>query len=77
MKKKTVRIYQFRGTAYGCKVKTAFAFFDEIFHFASSAIELDHLIWFHFQRCDNKGIQMDHLPIRLFDFENHSAWMAP
>ena len=47
--------------------------FDEIFHFASSAIELDHLIGFHFQRCDNKGIQMNHLPIRLFDFENHSA----
>ena len=77
MNQKAVRIYQFGGTAYRSKVKTALAFFDEIFHLASAAIEPDYLIWFHFQCRDNKGIQMDHLSIRLFDFENHSARMAP
>ena len=39
MNQKAVRIYQPGGTAYRSKVKAAFAFFDEIFHFASSAIE--------------------------------------
>ena len=77
MNKKAVCIYQPGETTYRGKVKATFAFFDEIFHLASATIELNHLVGVHFHRCDNKGIQMNHLPIRLFDFENHSARMAP
>jgi len=57
MNQKAVRIHQFGGTAYSSKVKAAFTFFDEILHLASAAIEPDYLIWFHFQCCDNKGVQ--------------------
>ena len=59
------------------QIKTAFAFFDEIFYFISSTIELDYLIRFHFQCCENEGIQMNQLPIGLFDFESHPAGMLP
>ena len=77
MYQQPVRIYQFGGTAHGCKIKTAFAFFDKIFHLSSAAIKLEYLIGFHFHSCDNKGIQVDHLSIRLFNFKYDSARMAP
>lgn len=74
---KAVLICQSGGTAYSSKVKAAFSFFDEIFHSASAAIRPEYLIRFHFQCCDMKGIQMDYLSIRLFNFKNNLARMAP
>lgn len=73
MNQKAVRIYQPGGTAYSGKVKAAFALLDEIFHPASATIKLEHLIRCQFHGCDNKGIQVVHLPMGLFDFENHYA----
>ena len=73
----TICIYKLYGTAYAGKVKSTFAFFDEIFHFPPAAIELDDLIWFHFHRCDNKGIHVDQLTIGFLDLEHDSAGMAP
>lgn len=77
MDQKAVRIYQPGGTAYGRKIKSAFAFFDKIFHLSSAAIELYDLIWRYFHGCDRKGIPVSHLAVGLFVFEDHPAGMAP
>ena len=47
MKSHTVGIYYFRMTADSSKVKSTFAFLNEVFHLAPATIKLDYLIRFH------------------------------
>ena len=49
------------GTADSGKVKAAFSFFDEIFHFTASAVKSDHLIRRQFFHCsNNEGVSVDY-----------------
>ncbi len=70
-------IYHFGRTAYGSKVKAAFPFLNKVLHFPSATVELEYLIWLHFHGRDDESVQLDHLAIWLFNFENCSARMAP
>ena len=47
MKSHTVGIYYFGMTADSSKVKSTFAFLNEVFHLAPATIKLDDLIRFH------------------------------
>ena len=42
---KPVCIYDSGMTAYGSKIKTGFAFFDEVFHQPSLAVKFDKILW--------------------------------
>jgi len=67
-----------RGTADGGKVKAAFPFFDEIFHFAATSVKLEHLVWRQFLHCgNNECVSVYNLPARLFYLEDNSAGIAP
>ena len=72
-----VGVYYLGLTAYSREIKAILTFLDEVFHLASSAVELDHLIGFGFHVCDDEGIHEGQLVSRLFNLENNSARMRP
>ena len=61
----TVGIYYFRMTADSSKVKSTFAFLNEVFHLAPATIKLDNLIRFHIHVCNNKGVHVCQLAVVL------------
>ncbi len=77
MKSHTVGIYYFRMTADSGKVKSTFAFLNEVFHLAPATVKLDDLIRFHIHICNNKGVYVCQLNIWFLNFENHTFWMIP
>ena len=72
-----VGIYYLGLAAYGREIKTILAFFNEVFHLASSAVKLYNLIRFGFHVGDDEGIHEGHLVSRLFNLENNPAQMRP
>ena len=66
-----IRIDHFGVTAYGRKIKSAFSFLDEVLHFASAAVKLNHLIRFHLHCRDDEGEQVYHLSIRLLNLKHN------
>ena len=77
MKSHTVGIYYFRMTADSSKVKSTFAFLNEVFHLAPATVKLDDLIRFHIHVCNNKGVHMRQLTVWFFNLENHAPWIIP
>ena len=77
MKSPTVGIYYFGMTADSSKVKSTFAFLNEVFHLAPATVKLDDLIRFHIHVCNNKGVHVCQLAVGFFDFENHASWIFP
>ena len=66
------------GTADCGKVKPAFPFFNEIFHFTAATVKLDHLVRCQiFHCCNNESVNVYDLPIRFFNLEDYPAGMAP
>ena len=53
MEPHTVGIYYFRTAADSSKVKSTFAFLNEVFHLAPATVKLDDLIRFHIHVCNN------------------------
>ena len=65
-------------TADRTEVKASFPFFDEIFHFTSATVKLQHLVGSQFFHCsNNEGVSVDYLSIGLFYLEYNPAGMAP
>ena len=77
MKSHAVGIYYFGMTADSSKVESTFALLYEIFHLATPTVKLDDLIRFHIHVCNNKGVHVSQLTIRLLDFENHTSGIFP
>ena len=77
MKSHTVGIYYFGMTADNSKVKSTFAFFNEVFHLAPATVKLDDLIRFHIHFCNNKSVHVCQLTVWFFNFENHASWIFP
>ena len=77
MKPHTVGIYYFGTAADSSKIKSTFAFLNEVFHLAPAIVKLDDLIRFHIHVCNNKGVHVCQLTVWFFDFENHASWIFP
>ena len=77
MKSHAVGIYYFGTTADSSKVKSTFAFLNEVFHLAPATVKLDDLIRFHIHVCNNKGVHVHQLTVWFLDFENHTSWIVP
>ena len=75
MEPHTVGIYYFRTSADSSKVKSTFAFLNEVFHLAPATVKLDDLIRFHIHVCNNKGVHMRQLTVWFFNLENHAPWI--
>ena len=75
MKSHAVGIYYFGMTADSSKVKSAFAFLNEVFHLAPATIKLDDLIRFHIHVCNNKSVHVCQLSVWFFNLENHAPWI--
>ena len=76
MNSHTVGIYYFGMTADSSKVKSTFAFLNEVFHLAPTTIKLDDLIRFQVHACNNKGVHVCQLTIWFLNFENHTSWIV-
>ena len=58
-------------TAHRREIEPRFSFFDEVLHLAPATVKLNDLIWSCFHRCDDKGIQMDHLVIGFLNLKDN------
>ena len=74
---KPVGIYYSGVTAYGSKIKTRFAFFDEVFHQPSFTIKFDKILWWGIHVCDNKCVHVNHLVFRFFNLAYHTPFIRP
>lgn len=77
MKSHTVCIYYFGMTADSSKVKSTFAFLNEVFHLSPTTIKLDDLIRFHIHVCNNKSVHVCQLSVWFLNFENYTSWIFP
>lgn len=64
-------------TAHRREIEPRFSFFDEVLHLAPATVKLNDLIWSCFHRCDDKGIQMDHLVIGFLNLKDNPSRMRP
>ena len=77
MKPHAVSIYHFGTIADSSKVKSAFHFFDEVFHLATATVKLNDLIGLHIHVCNKKGVHVYQLAVGVLDFENHTSRIVP
>ena len=54
-------------TAYGSKIKTKSAFFDEVFYQPSLAVKSEEILWWRIHVCYNKCVHANHLIFRFFN----------
>ena len=73
----SIGIYHSGMTAYGRKIKTGFAFFNEVFHQPSLAVKFDEILWWGIHVCDNKCVHVNHLVFRLFNLAYHTPFIRP
>lgn len=68
-----VSIHEFGVTADRVKIKSTLGLLDEVLHLAAATVELDDLIRLRFHCGNDKGIHVDDLICRLFNFEDNSS----
>ena len=73
----SVCIYDSVVTAHRRKIKTRFAFFDEVFHQTSFAVKFDKVFWWGIHVCDDKGIHVNHLVFWLLNLAHNASFIRP
>ena len=73
----SVCIYDSVVTTHRRKIKTRFAFFDEVFHQTSFAVKFDEIFRWGIHICDDKGIHVNHLVFWLLNLAHNASFIRP